>query len=382
MRGKPERAGIPAGRSVAEAPVRSGWAFSGLRLALFGALIPIVLVAAVVGWAVSRPGGGSAEVASRAGLDCTSSRDAWRWACQESKVGAPARDALPVKEAAARVKDPVTTGSIAAPKAARTAPAKTASAEPQPAMPAATAPQAAAAAKPEARPAPQPVASPEPATTGSIAPALAPATADDAKPSATAWVSPPGPTTPALAPPRPEPAPAAAAVVEPPRPVASSAPARSTVGSRADEPAVRRAVQARPEPIVAISAKRKVVASASVDERPKAISPERAKPRPVVEKPARVARHRPAPLAQERAVQADDDDDEPAASAPPLLRQSRLSARSDTGLRVSSVETRVMPDGRVMTVNVMPRPDVVRSLVARHTQSYASPRSRAPYWDW
>jgi hypothetical protein len=331
---------------------------------------------------VSRPGGGSAEVASRAGLDCTSSRDAWRWACQESKLGAPARDAPPVKEAAARVKDPVTTGSLAAPKAVRTAPAKTASAEPQPAMPAATAPHGAAAAKPEARPAPQPVAPPEPATTGSIAPA--PPTPDEAKPSATAWVSPPGATTPAVAPPRPEPAPAAATLVEPPQPAASSAPARSLVASRADEPAVRRAVQARAEPIVAIPAKRKVVASASVDERPKAISPERAKPRPVVEKPARVARHRPAPLAHERALQPDDDEDDdgPAASAPPLLRQSRLSARSDTGLSVSSVETRVMPDGRVMTVNVMPRPDVVRSLVARHTQSYASPRSRAPYWDW
>jgi hypothetical protein len=155
------------------------------------------------------------------------------------------------------------------------------------------------------------------------------------------------------------------------------------VASRADEPAVRRTTQAPSEPIVAIPAKRKVVASASIDERPKAISSERAKSRPLVEKPARVARHRPAPLAQARAVQPDDDDDDaPAASAPPLLMQSRLSARPDPGLSVSSVETRVMPDGRVMTVNVMPRPDVVRSLVARHTQSYASPRSRAPYWDW
>jgi hypothetical protein len=175
-----------------------------------------------------------------------------------------------------------------------------------------------------------------------------------------------------------------AAVGEPAQTAPPSARAKPLVLSHADEPAARRPVQAAPEPIVAVPAKRKVVASATVDERPKAISPERAKPRPVVEKPVRVARHRPAPIRRERAVEPDDDEDDdgPVASPAPLLRQSRLSARPDPGLRVSSVETRVMPDGRVMMVNVMPRPDVVRSLIARHTQSYASPRSRAPYWDW
>jgi len=51
-------------------------------------------------------------------------------------------------------------------------------------------------------------------------------------------------------------------------------------------------------------------------------------------------------------------------------------------LRVTSTATYVLPDGRVVTMNVAPSSDVVRSLVQRHTQAYASPRNSRPYWDW
>ena len=47
-----------------DAPVRSAWSFSGLRVVLFGALIPMLLVAAAVVWAVSRPVGDAPRVAS------------------------------------------------------------------------------------------------------------------------------------------------------------------------------------------------------------------------------------------------------------------------------------------------------------------------------
>jgi len=109
----------------------------------------------------------------------------------------------------------------------------------------------------------------------------------------------------------------------------------------------------------------------------------------VVEKPARVARHRPAPLREVRALQPDSDpyDDEddvvaPRRAAAPIRLRAAGASGEESGLRVTSVETRVLSDGRVVTVNVAPRGDVVRSLVAQHTQSFASPRSRRPFWDW
>jgi hypothetical protein len=75
--------------------------------------------------------------------------------------------------------------------------------------------------------------------------------------------------------------------------------------------------------------------------------------------------------------------------APNSLRLRAAHAKTPGGqsgvvpaLRVTSTATYSLPDGRVVTVNVAPSSQVVRDLVQRHTQAYASPRASRPYWDW
>jgi hypothetical protein len=114
-----------------------------------------------------------------------------------------------------------------------------------------------------------------------------------------------------------------------------------------------------------------------------------ARPAAKVEKPARVARPRPAPARREAPAVAERDEAAVVPRAPTSLRLRAARAttpRQQAGvmpsLRVTSTATYVMPDGRVVTMNVAPSSDVVRSLVQRHTQAYASPRNRPPYWEW
>jgi hypothetical protein len=76
----------------------------------------------------------------------------------------------------------------------------------------------------------------------------------------------------------------------------------------------------------------------------------------------------------------------PRAPSPLRVRAARAVLPRQQGvmpaLRVTSTATYVMPDGRLVTMNVAPSSEVVRALVVRHTQAYASPRTSRPYWDW
>jgi hypothetical protein len=114
-----------------------------------------------------------------------------------------------------------------------------------------------------------------------------------------------------------------------------------------------------------------------------------ARPAPKVEKPVRIARHRPAPARREAPVVAEREEAAVVPRAPSSLRLRAARAtipRQQGGvvpaLRVTSTATYSLPDGRVVTVNVAPSSQVVRDLVQRHTQAYASPRASRPYWDW
>ena len=99
---------------------------TGMKLVLFGALVPVFLVALLVGGFLLARGqadGAAVTAVSEAQLDCSSSRDAWRWACQ--KTGA----ATPSAAAAAVGDGPSTTGSVEH-KTGRSSSIKTATAEP------------------------------------------------------------------------------------------------------------------------------------------------------------------------------------------------------------------------------------------------------------
>ena len=100
-------------------------ASTGMKLVLFGALVPVFLVALLVGGFLLARGqadGAAVTAASEAQLDCSSARDAWRWACQKTGAATPS--------AAAAVGDgPSTTGSVEH-KTGRSSSIKTATAEP------------------------------------------------------------------------------------------------------------------------------------------------------------------------------------------------------------------------------------------------------------
>src|SRR5829696_4806596 len=99
---------------------------TGMKLVLFGALVPVFLVALLVGGFLLARGqadGVAVTAASEAPLDCSNSRDAWRSACQ--KTGAE----VPGAAAAAAADGPSTTGSVEH-KTGRSSSIKTATAEP------------------------------------------------------------------------------------------------------------------------------------------------------------------------------------------------------------------------------------------------------------
>ena len=52
------------------------------------------------------------------------------------------------------------------------------------------------------------------------------------------------------------------------------------------------------------------------------------------------------------------------------------------GLRVSSVQTYFLPDGRRVVVNAPVRPDVVRDLVAQHTATFLGRRASVAPPPW
>jgi hypothetical protein len=435
MRDRRGTAGTSAGRSGQasfDMPIRSAWSFSGLRVVLFGALVPILLVAAAVVWAVSRPIDDAPKVASAAALDCTSSRDAWRWACQQDKLGEAAQDPAIAKH------DAITTGSVeparrraAAAKtaAASPAPAKVAAVEPKPAPAADAPPKAGAKPAPaakvaavEAKPAPEvPAAKADavPDVTKPIEPAPAAKAAEPAPKQAVA-AAPVAPVPPApakrddvaVAPPPAAPAPQQAAWIDPaPKADAPKADAPKPE-STAQAPGSTAAVPPAPEPKVAAmppdetdttgsvtplheqrrgsAAKnavpapiptREAAAEAAVPE-PRA----GARPAPKAEKPARVARHRPA-ARREAVAEREETAVVPRAPASMRLRAARAVMPRQAGgvvpaLRVTSTETYVLPDGRRVTMNVAPSSDVVRQLVQEHTRAYQSPRASRPYWDW
>src|SRR3954462_7785047 len=84
-------------------------ASTGMKLVLFGALVPGFLVALLVGGFLLARGqadGAAVTAVSEAALDCKSSRDAWRWACQKTGAEKPSAAAAAVGDG------PATTGSV------------------------------------------------------------------------------------------------------------------------------------------------------------------------------------------------------------------------------------------------------------------------------
>lgn len=399
MRDKRGAAGTSAGRGnyvSDEVPIRSAWAFSGLRIVLVGVLVPMVLIAVAVIWAMSRPGVDAPKLAIAAALDCTSSRDAWRWACQQDKLGRDPPDPAVEKH------DAITTGSVEPsrrrPPATQAAAADLPAAEtasnpaldapkPTPRKVVRVEPQAPLEAKPgQALPGgnPEPIATtvsaadpgstikaPDPVTTQvAAAPGPAPVAAPAAQ-EPSAWTDPvPSPDGSRAEPQRAELGPAKP-VVAPIRPAQAQLAALSpgAVGSVTPSTAARAPIPTR-------------AAAAESERRPAARPPVKA------EKPVRVARPRPIPERRDtRVAEREEPAVVPRAPTSMRVRAARAVMTPQAlgvgpALRVTSTETHILPDGRRVTMNVAPSSDVVRQLVQAHTRSYASPRTSRPYWDW
>jgi hypothetical protein len=145
----------------------------------------------------------------------------------------------------------------------------------------------------------------------------------------------------------------------------------------ADRPARRNLRHAaRRAPALAIRAKTRVkVVTARSEEEPAKVVKRRVRlvraEEPEASRPAVHLRHAPRRMALRQRVV-----------------RNRYAAGS--GLRVSSVQTYYLPDGRRVTVNVMPQPNVVRELAAYHAATFsgrraaAAPSWGAPSWggDW
>ena len=235
---------------------------TGMKLVLFGALVPVFLVALLVGGFLLARGqadGAAVTAVSEAQLDCSSSRDAWRWACQ--KTGA----ATPSAAAAAVGDGPSTTGSVEH-KTGRSSSIKTATAEP--AEPAKEPPKALPLVKapvPPSRPA-------EPDKIQQAASAAEPARAAAEKAAETKPVS------------RPSSAPERAAA-PPEEPVPAVAP-RLAVTPAVDEKAPAAALASKPEESAKPERAARASAAARGRERRASVADDDD------EKPARLARHR------------------------------------------------------------------------------------------
>src|SRR5215213_4073285 len=323
-------------------------ASTGMKLVLFGALVPVFLVALLVGGFLLARGqadGTAVTAASDAQLDCSSARDAWRWACQKTGAATPS--------AAAAVGDgPSTTGSVEH-KTRRSSSIKTATAEP--AEQAKEPPKALPLVKapvPPSRPA-------EPDKVQQTASA-----AEPARPAAEKAETKPV-SRPSSAPER--------AAAPPEEPVPAVAP-RLAVTPAVDEKAPAAALASKPEESAKPERAARSTAAARGRERRASVADDDD------EKPARLARHRTrAKESARRTVAAVREK-----AARQRLRAARLRARdeaSDSGdYRVSTTRTYVLPDGRRVMTYAQPRAEDVRELVAEHRARFGARRVASPYF--
>lgn len=323
---------------------------TGMKLVLFGALVPVFLVALLVGGFLLARGqadGAAVTAVSEAQLDCSSSRDAWRWACQ--KTGA----ATPSAAAAAVGDGPSTTGSVEH-RTGRSSSIKTATAEPaEPAKEPAKALPLAKAPVPPSRPA-------EPDKAQQAASAAEPARAAAEKAAETKPVS------------RPSSAPERAAA-PPEEPVPAVAP-RLAVTPAIDEKAPAAALASKPEESAKPERATRASAAARGRERRASVADDDD------DKPARLARHRTrAKESARRTVAAVREK-----AARQRVRAARLRARDEASnsgdYRVSTTRTYVLPDGRRVMTYGQPRAEDVRELVAEHRARFGARRVASPYF--
>ncbi|HEX8664430.1 MAG TPA: hypothetical protein VF744_10420 [Beijerinckiaceae bacterium] len=395
----------------------------GMKLVLFGALLPVFLGALLVsGFLLARdPGEGARTVATaEAPLDCSSARDAWRSPCLKAGAEGPATTGSVEPKAVTGRSSSVRTEASDAPNEPAkpaAAPIANPSAKPPvpPARPAARdavaeAPKPAPAA-PRATVAPpeEPVppvksrvaAAPEPAPAKAPAPAAENGPAAKPRPAAerSAAVPPEEPVPPVKSP-RGAPEPAAkatAALVPPPEPAPAvdektiATPAAKPEGAKSASTGASTAASASPpapEP-AAPERRRDVERTASVPASP-AVR-ERARPGAVEDddepaRPARLSRHRAKAKEAARTVAA--------ARSKAVKRERVRMARErvrvreapdfDGGygsLRVTSQQIHVLPDGRRIVVQARPRPEDVRELMAEHRARFGGQRRVAsPVW--
>jgi len=331
--------------SFEDAPSRVS---TGMKLVLFGALVPVFLVALLVGGFLLARGqadGAAVTAASEAQLDCSSSRDAWRWACQKTGAETPS--------AAAAVGDgPSTTGSVEH-KTGRSSSIKTAAAEP--AEPAKEPPKALPLAK-----APVPPSRPvEPDKSQQAASAAEPARAAAEKAAETK------PARSSSAPER--------TAAPPEEPVPAAAP-RLAATPTIEEKAPAAALASKPEESAKPERAARATAAARGRERRTSVADDDD------EKPARLARRRTrAKESARRTVAAVREK-----AARQRVRAARLRARdeaSDSGdYRVSTTRTYVLPDGRRVMAYGQPRAEDVRELVAEHRARFGARRVASPYF--
>src|SRR5215203_1216827 len=334
--------------SFEDAPSRVS---TGMKLVLFGALVPVFLVALLVGGFLLARGqadGAAVTAASGAQLDCSSARDAWRWACQ--KTGA----ATPSAAAAAVGDGPATTGSVEH-KTGRSSSIKTATAEPaEPAKEPLKALPLAKAPVPPARPA-------EPDKIQQTASVAEPARAAPEKAAETKPASRPSSASERAAAPTEEPVPAAAP--------------RLAVTPAVDEKAPAAALASKPEESAKPERAARAPAAARGRERRASVADDDD------ERPARLARHRTkAKESARRTVAAVREK-----AARQRLRAARLRARDTSDLgdgeyRVSTTRTYVLPDGRRVMAYGQPRAEDVRELVAEHGARFGARRVASPYF--
>jgi hypothetical protein len=327
-------------------------ASTGMKLVLFGALVPVFLVALLVGGFLLARGqadGAAVTAASGAQLDCSSARDAWRWACQ--KTGA----ATPSAAAAAVGDGPATTGSVEH-KTGRSSSIKTATAEPaEPAKEPLKALPLAKAPVPPARPA-------EPDKIQQTASVAEPARAAPEKAAETKPASRPSSASERAAAPTEEPVPAAAP--------------RLAVTPAVDEKAPAAALASKPEESAKPERAARAPAAARGRERRASVADDDD------ERPARLARHRTrANESARRTVAAVREK-----AARQRIRAARLRARdatsdlADGDYRVSTTRTYVLPDGRRVMTYAQPRAEDVRELVAEHRARFGARRVASPYF--
>lgn len=372
---------------------------SKLKLALLGALAAGALFAVPIGARMALgPNKETAGAVSGPTLDCGSPRDAWRPDCRTARA-APTRDAdvtgsIGEETAAGKAQRRSIAPATARPDA--DASASPASASPREPRSAPSQPQRLVQANPEpVRPEPNPSDGPE------AQPWRDPAPAPSAQ-------GPSAPARPSPATSQGEPARGAGETSSRAEPAEAAAPAR---GTDAVKPSPHKSVPseaAKPEAAPAREARRLAAERRAQpdDEAEPASGPTRR----ALRRAARSASARAAPARPKAKAVAKQDDDEPVATvrrrARPVrdtLAETRRSARvarlrppsraalrrgppdrayaSTGGLRVSSVQTYYLPDGRRVVVNVRPRPGVVRALAAQHAAAFSSRRASAtPSW--